>query len=918
MGQLTNQFVSQSYQGLLNLQNANSGLTMNLQTVTDGLGTSSPLQISQTQVNISGSFLINNVPITNGTSGTSGTSGQAGSSGTSGTSGIGGSSGTSGTSGVSGSSGTSGTSIRWRGEYSGGTVYLLYDVVSYLGSTYIANSVGVLPPPPTQPQWSLFAQAGTNGTSGTSGTSGSNGTSGTSGVDGSSGTSGTSGVDGSSGTSGTSGTSGSSGSSGTSGTSGDSIFAQTGSVWNTTRNVGITGSFDVLGNTALNGNVDINTGFLNVNGAFARFTNTDVLVTGSLNVQGPTILSGNLDVDNISTFDGDMFVKSGSQLNFNIGDGNDGKYYRIGRKVSGEWGIVQDPGNFHLLDISSSFATLLPPTYFTNGLIASGSNTVTGSLNITGSLDVRGGKVDILSNNTTLNPDLYLTSSQAGQSNIVLGWGDNPAAGGVGANQANYTGSLRITGSNNIVNLPQIRATFFNAGAGSQGYISGSNNWINGNAAGIYLTTGSVLMPKTQGNIVNLNSNIVLNFTTSSLASPMVSNNLVLGGGITLNHPSGSATLSANILTGQITSTQNFVTNVVPSIATNNIIGPVILNHISSSINYQTNYNNSPITINNHVSSSAIANNSLSVGANLFLGGSVGQGHSIFASGSQSSNVTRNITDNLVGGKNNIISSSFVSSSNSNLVSTIMYGNSLAVSASHTVGTNGGSAFFGRFNATGSNQEDAQQVVFAVGTGTAVGARKTGFLIDSGSNTTISGSLRTIGNTIITGSLDVTGSVTIANAGDLTMYGHKMFNAGEFWSNTTQSGSAGVSGSITFDASGSVAGTSLVSNSRLTVANAGTYNIQFSAQIETSSGADTAYVWFKKNGNNISNSATKVLLANNTAQVMTVNILDEAAANDYYELGYQFTNGNATILSEAASGNIPAIPSVIATITQAR
>lgn len=171
---------------------------------------------------------------------------------------------------------------------------------------------------------------------------------------------------------------------------------------------------------------------------------------------------------------------------------------------------------------------------------------------------------------------------------------------------------------------------------------------------------------------------------------------------------------------------------------------------------------------------------------------------------------------------------------------------------------------------------------------------------------------------VITGSLNVTGSVTIANAGDLTMYGHKMFNAGEFWSNTTQSGSAGVSGSLNFDASGSAVGVSLVSGSRLTVANGGTYNIQFSAQFETSAGADTGYVWFKKNGTNIGDSATKVVLANNTAQVMTVNILDEASANDYYELGYQFTNGNATVLAEAASGNIPAIPSVIATVTQAR
>jgi hypothetical protein len=65
MGQLTNQFVSQSYQGLLNLANANTGFTANLQTITDGLGGSSPLQMSKTEVNISGTFTINGSPVTN-------------------------------------------------------------------------------------------------------------------------------------------------------------------------------------------------------------------------------------------------------------------------------------------------------------------------------------------------------------------------------------------------------------------------------------------------------------------------------------------------------------------------------------------------------------------------------------------------------------------------------------------------------------------------------------------------------------------------------------------------------------------------------------------------------------------------------------------------------------------------------------
>ncbi len=47
-----------------------------------------------------------------------------------------------------------------------------------------------------------------------------------------------------------------------------------------------------------------------------------------------------------------------------------------------------------------------------------------------------------------------------------------------------------------------------------------------------------------------------------------------------------------------------------------------------------------------------------------------------------------------------------------------------------------------------------------------------------------------------------------------------------------------------------------------------------------------------------------------------VGFATSAAANDYYEIAYQNINGHATVLAEAASGNIPAIPSVIATIPE--
>ncbi len=326
-------------------------------------------------------------------------------------------------------------------------------------------------------------------------------------------------------------------------------------------------------------------------------------------------------------------------------------------------------------------------------------------VNITGSLNIRSGSLSTISNNTTINIDNYLTSSLGGQSNIILGWGDNPNPGGAGASQANYTGSLRITGSNNTVSMPQARATFFGGAVDLQGYISGSDNTIAGNNAGIFMNTGSLLFPKTQNNILGGGGSILMNFTTSSLSGghPTFANNMIAGGQINIQHLSGSVSVvQNNIFGGGITSTQNFVTNTRPGISSNNIIGSVTLNHISSSINLSNNYiNTTAFNVNNAVSSS-ITNNSVGVTNNVIFGGSGNNPINIFASGSQNTNASRLFSDSIIGGRNVTVSSSFVSSSNSQLISSLIVGNGLTVSGSHTAGTNGGSAFVGRFNDTGS------------------------------------------------------------------------------------------------------------------------------------------------------------------------------------------------------------------------
>jgi hypothetical protein len=206
---------------------------------------------------------------------------------------------------------------------------------------------------------------------------------------------------------------------------------------------------------------------------------------------------------------------------------------------------------------------------------------------------------------------------------------------------------------------------------------------------------------------------------------------------------------------------------------------------------------------------------------------------------------------------------------------------------------------------------------------------KSGNKVQIGGNTEITGSLissgsfKVIGDSSLTGSVNITGSLNVANAGDLTMYGHTMFNVGTFYDTTTQSGSANVSQSISYNTTDITKGVSVVSGSRLTVANAGTYNIQFSAQIDrvAGSGTDTVHIWLKKNGSNVVGSAGAITISGGAAAAKTIsswNYVVDSAANDYYELVWQPTDTNIQLIAAAASGNIPSIPSIITTVTQVR
>jgi hypothetical protein len=118
-------------------------------------------------------------------------------------------------------------------------------------------------------------------------------------------------------------------------------------------------------------------------------------------------------------------------------------------------------------------------------------------------------------------------------------------------------------------------------------------------------------------------------------------------------------------------------------------------------------------------------------------------------------------------------------------------------------------------------------------------------------------------------------------------------------------------------------GVSIVSGSRITVANAGVYNLQFSAQLEkTNNGVDVVYIWFKKNGSNVARSNTSLDVAKQAGGsgrlVAAWNYIDNLNANDYLEIIWQAADTNMQLAYDAGAGNYPAIPSVIATLTQVK
>jgi hypothetical protein len=142
----------------------------------------------------------------------------------------------------------------------------------------------------------------------------------------------------------------------------------------------------------------------------------------------------------------------------------------------------------------------------------------------------------------------------------------------------------------------------------------------------------------------------------------------------------------------------------------------------------------------------------------------------------------------------------------------------------------------------------------------------------------------------------------------------------DFTDQTTTANTATLVALATTDFSNQVT----IATSKITVQNAGIYNLQFSVQLESSSNApQDVFIWLKQNGVDIVGSTGKVGLPARKSpgdpfhDIKGWNYFLSMAASDYVQIYWSTTSANVSIQTYAASGTPtkPSTASVVATMS---
>ena len=129
---------------------------------------------------------------------------------------------------------------------------------------------------------------------------------------------------------------------------------------------------------------------------------------------------------------------------------------------------------------------------------------------------------------------------------------------------------------------------------------------------------------------------------------------------------------------------------------------------------------------------------------------------------------------------------------------------------------------------------------------------------------------------------------------------------------------------VTFNTTDFANGVTVASNSRITVADAGIWNLQFSIQFtNTTNASQDVDVWFRVNGTNVANSNSRFGFAPRKGVgdpyhiIAAMNYFVSLNATDYVEIMWRPTDVGVSIEQYAAgtSPTRPAVPSAIVTMS---
>ena len=220
---------------------------------------------------------------------------------------------------------------------------------------------------------------------------------------------------------------------------------------------------------------------------------------------------------------------------------------------------------------------------------------------------------------------------------------------------------------------------------------------------------------------------------------------------------------------------------------------------------------------------------------------------------------------------------------------------------------------------TASYSNTSTSASYAITASYALNALSASYAVNGGVTQLLAGPNITLSPT--TGKGQVTISATLSGS---TIFNTATGSYGSFYDTTTQTNPVGnVPRSMSFNTTDisngvSISGSTSPFNTYIKTENPGVYDIQFSAQLDkTDSGTDEVVIWLRKNGSDLTDTATTITLTNNnTKYVAAWNWFVNSAANDYYQIIWYSADTDLRLLAETAGGGHPGIPSVILTVNR--